>query len=274
GGLELALACHYRVAARGAQVALPEVKLGLLPGAGGTQRLPRAVGLETALNMIVSGTTVPATQLEGTRLFDAVVDGDLLEKAAGFAETVAARRPLHPAATIASGWLPLLRDLPVRHPNAEGFLAVARGAVAAVAKGYPAPLKCVEALAAAASQPFEEGLRTERDLFLTLLGTTESSALRHAFFAERAAAKIADVPEDTPSRQIRSAAVIGAGTMGGGIAMNFANAGLPVIRKSYEGSAKKGKLTAAQVEERMGLLHPTLSYADVAAADIVVEAVF
>ena len=279
GGLELALACHYRVAARGAQVALPEVKLGLLPGAGGTQRLPRAVGLETALNMIVSGATVPADQLESTRLFDALVDGDLVEKAAAFAETVAARRPL-----------PLLRDLPVRHPNAEGFLAVARGAVASVAKGYPAPLKCVEALAAAASQPFEEGLRTERDLFLALLGTTESSALRHAFFAERAAAKIADVPEDTPARQIRSAAVIGAGTMGGGIAMNFANAGIPVtvleaerdrlekgiatIRKSYEGSAKKGKLTAAQVEERMGLLRPTLSYADVAAADIVVEAVF
>jgi 3-hydroxyacyl-CoA dehydrogenase len=279
GGLELALACHYRVAGAGAQVALPEVKLGLLPGAGGTQRLPRAVGLETALNMIVSGTTVPAAQLQGTRLFDAVVDGDLVEKAAAFAETVAEPRPM-----------PLLRDLPVRHPNAEGFLAVARGAVAAVSKGYPAPLKCVEALAAAASQPFEEGLRTERDLFMSLLGTTESSALRHAFFAERAAAKIADVPEDTPTRPIRQAAVIGAGTMGGGIAMNFANAGIPVtvleadrerldkglgvIRKSYEGSAKKGKLTAAQVEERMGLLRPTLSYADVAAADIVVEAVF
>ena len=279
GGLELALACHYRVAASGAQVALPEVKLGLLPGAGGTQRLPRAVGLETALNMIVSGTTVPAAALEGTRLFDAVVEGDLVEKAAAFAATVADRRPM-----------PLLRDLPVRHPNAEGFLAVARGAVASVSKGYPAPLKCVEALAAAASLPFEEGLRTERDLFLALLGTTESSALRHAFFAERAASKIADVPEGTPTRAIRSAAVIGAGTMGGGIAMNFANAGIPVtvleaererldkgigtIRKSYEGSAKKGKLTAAQVEERMGLLHPTLSYADVAAADIVVEAVF
>jgi 3-hydroxyacyl-CoA dehydrogenase len=279
GGLELALACHYRVAARDAQVALPEVKLGLLPGAGGTQRLPRAAGLETALNMIVSGTTVPAAQLEGTRLFDAVVDGDVVEKAAALAETVAARRPL-----------PLLRDLPVRHPNAEGFLAVARGAVAAVAKGYPAPLKCVDALAAAASQPFEEGLRTERDLFLALLGSPESAALGHAFFAERAASKIADVPEDTPARPIRSAAVIGAGTMGGGIAMNFANAGIPVtvleadrerldkgiatIRKSYEGSAKKGKLTAAQVEERMGLLHPTLSYADVAAADVVVEAVF
>jgi 3-hydroxyacyl-CoA dehydrogenase len=279
GGLELALACHYRVAASGAQVALPEVKLGLLPGAGGTQRLPRAVGLETSLNMIVSGTTVAASQLEGTGLFDAIVEGDLVEKAAAFAENVAERRPL-----------PRLRDLPVRHPSAEGFLAIARGAVAAVSRGYPAPLKCVEALAAAAAQPFEEGLRTERDLFMSLLGSPESGALRHAFFAERAAAKIADVPEDTQARPIRSAAVIGAGTMGGGIAMNFANAGIPVtvleaererldkgiatIRKSYEGSARKGKLTAAQVEERMALVRPTLSYADVAAADIVVEAVF
>ncbi|HEU0107941.1 MAG TPA: 3-hydroxyacyl-CoA dehydrogenase NAD-binding domain-containing protein [Vicinamibacteria bacterium] len=276
GGLELALACHYRVAASTAHVALPEVKLGLLPGAGGTQRLPRAVGLETALNMIVSGTTVPAAQLEGTRLFDAVGEGDVFEWAAALAETVADRRPL-----------PLLRDLPVTHPSPEGFLAFARGAVS---KGYPAPLRCVDALAAAASQSFEEGLRVERDLFLSLLGTTESRALRHAFFAERAAAKIADVPEDTEVRPIRSAAVIGAGTMGGGIAMNFANAGIPVtvleaerarldqgmatIRKRYEGSARKGKLTSAQVEERMGLIRPTLGYADVASADIVVEAVF
>jgi len=279
GGLELALACHYRVAARDAQVALPEVKLGLLPGAGGTQRLPRAVGLETALNMIVSGATVPVAQLEATRLLDAVLEGDLIEGAVGFAERIAGRRPL-----------PLLRDLPVSHPNPEGFLAVARGAVGAVTKGYPAPLKCVEAVAAAASLPFAEGLRVERDLFTGLLNSTESAALRHAFFAERAAARIPDVPEDTPTRPIRSAAVIGAGTMGGGIAMSFANAGIPVtvleanrealdkglatVRKSYEGSARKGKLGPAQVEERLGLIRPTLSYADVAAADIVVEAVF
>jgi 3-hydroxyacyl-CoA dehydrogenase len=255
------------------------VKLGILPGAGGTQRLPRAVGLEIALNMIVSGTTVPAAQLQGTRLFDAVLEGDLIEGAIGFAERIAARRPL-----------PLLRDLPVPHPNPEGFLAVARGAVGAVAKGYPAPLKCVEAVGAAATRPFAEGLRLERDLFIGLLNSTESAALRHAFFAERAASKIPDVPEDTPARPIRAAAVIGAGTMGGGIAMSFANAGMPVtvleanrealdkglatIRKSYEGSARKGKLSAAQVEERMGLIRPTLSYADVAPADIVVEAVF
>jgi 3-hydroxyacyl-CoA dehydrogenase len=279
GGMELALACHYRVAAAGTEVAQPEVKLGLLPGAGGTQRLPRAVGLETALNMIVSGATVPVEALRGTAVFDALIDGDLLEGAMAFAEKVADRRPL-----------PRLRDRPLDDPRAEGFLAFARNAVASVSKGYPAPLKCVEAVAAALSQPFDEGLRTERDLFAALLETTESKALRHAFFAERAASKIADVPEDTPARPIRGAAVIGAGTMGGGIAMCFANAGIPVtvletaqdaldrglatIRKNYEGSVRKGKLSPAQLEERMGLLRPTLSYADVAAADIVIEAVF
>ena len=280
GGLELALACHYRVAVAKAQIALPEVKLGILPGAGGTQRLPRLVGLETALNMIVSGTAVPAEQLKGTALFDALLEGDLLQGALAFAEKVVAeKRPLK-----------LVRDLPIDDPNAQGVLQSACDAVKATAKNYPAPLKCVEAVAAAVSKPFEEGLRVERDLFVQLMQTSESKALRHAFFAERAASKIPDVPEDTPTRPIRSAAVIGAGTMGGGIAMNFANAGIPVtvlevkqealekglatIRKNYEGSAKKGKLTAAQVEERMGLIQPTLSYTDIAQADIVVEAVF
>jgi len=279
GGLELALACHYRVAARDAQVALPEVKLGLLPGAGGTQRLPRVVGLETALDMIVSGETVGAAALERTRLFDALVEGDLVEGAVGFARRIAQARPL-----------PLVRERTLRHPDAEGFIAAARGRVSAASKGYPAPLKCVEAMAAAASLPFAEGLRKERELFVGLLEGPESRALRHAFFAERAAAKIPDVPEDTPVRPIRTAAVIGAGTMGGGITMSFANAGIPVvvleagrealerglatIRKSYESSARKGKLTAAQAEERLALIRPTLGYADVAPADIVVEAVF
>jgi len=279
GGLELALACHYRVAAADAQIAQPEVKLGLLPGAGGTQRLPRAVGLETAVDMIVSGATVPAAALRATALFDAFPTGDLAEGAIAFAEGVAARRPL-----------PRLRDRAMAEPRAEGFLAFARNAVTAVSKGYPAPLKCLDAVAASVSQPFEEGLRTERDLFVSLMMGTESRALRHAFFAERAAGKIADVPDDTPTRPIRTAAVIGAGTMGGGIAMNFANAGIPVavletgrepldrglatIRGHYEASARKGKLTAAQAEERMGLVRPTLGYADLAQADIVIEAVF
>ena len=280
GGLELALGSHYRVAAAGAQIGLPEVKLGLLPGAGGTQRLPRAVGVEAALNLIVSGTVVPVEQLRGTGLIDAFVEGDLLEGAVAFAEKAVAENRT----------AKLLRDVPVSYPNAEGFFEFARAAVGGASKGYPAPLKALEAVAASATQPFDEGLRTERELFLQLIDSPESKALRHAFFAERAASKIPDVPEDTPTRPIRSAAVIGAGTMGGGIAMNFANAGIPVsllevkqealekgvatIRKNYESSAKKGKLTTAQVEERMRLVRPTLSYADVAQADIVVEAVF
>jgi 3-hydroxyacyl-CoA dehydrogenase len=279
GGLELALGCHYRVASPGAQMALPEVKLGLLPGAGGTQRLPRVVGVETAVNMIVSGTPVPSEKLAGTKLFDAIIEGDLLDGAVAFATKVADVRPL-----------PLVRNIALSDPRAPGFLAVARNTVAAIAKDYPAPRKCVDAVEVAATKPFEEGLAWERDAFLALIQTPESRALRHAFFAERAASKIPDVPEDTPTRPIRSAAVIGAGTMGGGIAMNFANAGIPVqmlevkqealdkglavIRKNYEGSAKKGKLTAAQVEERMALLRPTMDYAALGQADIVVEAVF
>jgi len=279
GGLELALACHHRVALPGAQLAQPEVKLGLIPGAGGTQRLPRAVGVEMALNMIVSGASVPSEQLKGTALFDALLDGDLLEGAVAFAGTLSSEKSLK-----------LLRHLPIDYPNAEGFFQFARNMVAAASKGYPAPLKCVEAVAAAVSKPFEEGLAIERELFQQLMQTTESKALRHAFFAERAASKIPGLPENTPVRPLRTAAVIGAGTMGGGIAMCFANVGIPVtvvevkqealdkgmatVRKSYEGSARKGKLTAAQVEERMGLIRPTLSYADVAQADIVIEAVF
>ena len=278
GGLELALGCHYRVAAPSTQISLPEVKLGLLPGAGGTQRLPRAVGLETALNLIVSGASVPAAMLAKAGLFDETIDGDLLAGAVAFAGRVASRRPL-----------PVLRERVVAHLDPEAFLGFARNTVAAVAKGYPAPLKCVEAVSASL-KPFEEGSQIERQLFIGLVNSPESKALRHVFLAERAASKIPDVPEDTPTRAIGSAAVIGAGTMGGGIAMCFANAGIPVrllevkqealekglatIRKNYEGSAKKGKLTAAQVEERMGLIQPTLHYADLAQADIVIEAVF
>ena len=279
GGLELALGCHYRVAAKGAQIALPEVKLGLLPGAGGTQRLPRAVGLEAALNMIVSGAPVPSEHLARAGLFDALLEGDLVEGAVAFAQKVADARPL-----------PRVRDRKIVHPQPAGFLAFAKNTAAAVAKDYPAPHRCIEALKAATEKPFEEGLRIERELFLQLFQTPESRALRHAFFAERAASKIPDVPEDTPARPVKLAAVVGAGTMGGGIAMNFANAGIPVkllevkpealergvatIRKNYEGSAKKGKLSAAQVEERMALVQPTLAYADLAEADLVVEAVF
>ncbi len=279
GGLELALGCHYRVAAKGAQVALPEVKLGLLPGAGGTQRLPRMVGLETAVNMIVSGEQVPVEMLAKTALFDEIVEGDLVAGAVAFAARIADRRPL-----------PLVRDRAVEHPNPEAFLAFSRNTVNAVAKGFPAPAKCLAAIEAAVEKPFAEGLAFERDLFVQLLMTPESKALRHAFFAERAASKIPDVPEDTPTRAVKKAAIVGAGTMGGGIAMCFANAGIPVtvlevtqealdkgigtVRKNWEASAKKGKLTAAQVEERAGLVRGTLDYAALGDADIVIEAVF
>lgn len=280
GGLELALSCHFRVAVAGAQIALPEVKLGLLPGAGGTQRLPRVVGVETALNMIVSGNLVPSEGLKGTALFDKFVEGDLLKGALAFAaKVVAEKRPLK-----------LVRDIAIAYPNAEGFFMVARNAIKAAAGRFPAPLKCVDAVAAAVSKPFDEGLALEREAFTYLVQRPESKALRHVFFGERAVAKIPDVPDDTPTRPIKSAAVIGAGTMGGGIAMNFANAGIPitvlelkrealdkgfgVIRKNYERSMKKGKLKPEQLEQRMSLLKPTLDYKDVSDADIVIEAVF
>jgi 3-hydroxyacyl-CoA dehydrogenase len=279
GGLELALGCHYRLVSPGAQIALPEVKLGILPGAGGTQRLPRVVGLELALNMIVSGNPVPSEKLAKTALFNEVVEGDLMEAAIAFANKVADTRPL-----------PKVRDIKIDYPNYEGFLQFSRNTVRAMAGPFPAPLKCVEAVAAAVTKKFDDGIKFERDLFVELVQTAESKALRHAFFGERAASKIPDVPEDTPTRQIKSAAVIGAGTMGGGIAMNFANAGIPVkilemkpealdkglatIRKNYENTMKKGKLTPEKFEQRVGLITGTLSYEDIGQADIVVEAVF
>jgi 3-hydroxyacyl-CoA dehydrogenase len=280
GGLELALGCHFRVAAAGAQIALPEVKLGLLPGAGGTQRLPRVVGVETALNMIVSGNPVPSEQLKGTALFDEMIEGDLQAGALAFAnKVIAEKRPLK-----------RVRDLKIDYPNAEAFFQFARNTVGAMAKNFPAPLKCVEAVAAAVSKPFDQGMAFEREAFLYLVQTPESKALRHAFFGERAASKIADVPEDTPTRKIEKVAVIGAGTMGGGITMNFLNAGIPVtmlemkaealekgvgtIRKNYENSLKKGKLTQDKLDQRMGLLKTTMSYDDLKDADLVIEAVF
>ena len=280
GGLELAMGCHFRVAAKGAQIALPEVKLGLMPGAGGTQRLPRLIGAEAALDMIVSGNPVPSEQLEDSALFDELVEHDLLPGAIAFAKRVVAEgRPLK-----------RVRDMKVSLANAEGFFQAARNTVRAAAKNFPAPLKCVDAVEAAVTMPYEEGARFERESFLQLMQTPESRALRHAFFGERAAAKIPDVPENTPLRRIEKMAVIGAGTMGGGITMNFLNAGIPVtllemsqealdrgiatIRGNYESSAKKGRLTVQQVEERMALLKPTLSYDDLKDADMAIEAVF
>ncbi len=281
GGLELSLGCNYRVAMPGAQIALPEVKLGLLPGAGGTQRLPRVVGLEMALNMIVSGTPVLSEKLAKTSLFDEVfaADADLLSSAVAFANKVADLRPL-----------PRVRDRKVDFPNHEAFLQFSRNTVKAMSGPFPAPLKCVDTVGASVTMKFEDGLKFERELFMQLIMSSESKALRHAFFAERVASKVPDVPADTPTRTIAKAAVIGAGTMGGGIAMNFVNAGIPVvlletqqaaldkglatIRRNYENTMKKGKLTAEKFEQRVGLISGTLQYADIADADIVVEAVF
>ena len=282
GGLELALGCHYRVAAPGVNVALPEVKIGLVPGAGGTQRLPRAIGVEAALNMIVAGEPVKSerlAQIPGQALFQKIIEGDLLQGAIAFANEVSAVRPL-----------PRVRDLKTKHPNPDAYFQFARNTVKAMAKNFPAPARCVDCVEQSTRLGFDAGMAYERTAFLALMLTPECKALRHAFLAERAASKIADVPQDTPVRDISKLAVIGAGTMGGGIAMNFLSAGLPVvmletkqealdrgvatIRKNYEAQVKKGKLAADAYEQRMALLSTTLNYADLKDADMVIEAVF
>jgi len=287
GGLELALGCHYRVAAPGTSVALPEVKLGLLPGAGGTQRLPRVLGVETALNMIVSGEAVKSellASLPGQKLFDKLAGSaeSLFDEAVEFAKSVAGKS--------GADALPLVRNWPCKHPQGDAYFAFARNMVGGMSKNYPAPLKCVDAVQAATKMKFDEGMAEERRLFTALMFTPESLALRHLFMAERAASRIPDVPEDTPQRAIKAVGVIGAGTMGGGISMNFLNAGIPVkilemkqealdrgiatIRKNYEAQVKKGKLKAEKYEERMALLSTTLDYNDLKDADLIIEAVF
>ena len=279
GGLELAMGCHYRVGAPGALIALPEVKLGLLPGAGGTQRLPRLIGVDKALDMIVKGDAVKSEKFTPGTLFDAMADADLVAAAVKFASDTAKK----------GGTYKRARDLKTANPGAEYF-AKAKADVARQYRGYPAPPKCAAAVEAAATMSFDDGIKFERAAFMELVATTESKAMRHYFFGERTVAKIPDVPDDTPLRAIKSAAVIGAGTMGGGIAMNFINAGIPVvmlemkqealdkgvgtIRRNYENTAKKGRMTMEEVEKRMALITPTLSYKDLAQADIVVEAVF
>ncbi|GAA5237007.1 3-hydroxyacyl-CoA dehydrogenase [Verticiella sediminum] len=280
GGFELAMGAHYRVARADAKLGLPEVKLGLLPGAGGTQRLPRAIGLENALNMVVGGAVVPGAKFAGSKLIDEVTEGDVVDAAVAFADKAAAK----------PGPYPRLRDLKVEYPAHEAYLQFARNMVGAAAKGAPAPLKCVEAVAASASKPFDEGLRHERELFAQLMNSPESRAMRHIFQAERAAAKVPGIGADVKPRRIEKVGVIGAGTMGGGITMNFVNVGIPVvlletsqealdrglatIRRNYENTLKKGKLTQEELDARMARIQPTLSYGDLKDVDLVIEAVF
>ncbi|WP_310627152.1 3-hydroxyacyl-CoA dehydrogenase NAD-binding domain-containing protein [Limnohabitans sp.] len=284
GGLELALGCHYRIAAPGASIALPEVKIGLIPGAGGTQRLPRVLGVEAALNMIVSGEAIKSemlAMLTSQKLFNqmAASPESLMDEALAFARSMADVRPL-----------PRVRDLPCKHPQGDAYFQFTRNMVKGMAKNYPAPPKCVDAVQAATKKKFDDGMVFEREIFINLMWTPECRALRHLFTSQRAASKIPDVPETTPTRDIKQVAVIGAGTMGGGITMNFLNAGIPVkmletkqealdrgiatIKKNYEAQVKKGKLKEDKYAQRMALLTTTLSYDDIKDADMVIEAVF
>ncbi|MBK7017814.1 MAG: enoyl-CoA hydratase/isomerase family protein [Sulfuritalea sp.] len=280
GGFELTLGAHFRLAKPDARIALPEVKLGLIPGAGGTQRMPRILGVEGALNLMVKGDPVPASAFKGTPLIDEFVEGDLLPAALAFADKVVAEnKPLR-----------RISEMKVDYPNHEAFLQFARNMIKGVAGPFPAPAKCADAIAASLTKSFAEGMKVEREIFIGLMGTPECRALRHLFAAERAASKIPDIPDNTPTRKIAKVGVIGAGTMGGGITMNFLNAGIPVtmlemkqealdkgvgiIRKNYENSMKKGKLSQEKLDQRMGLLKGTLSYDDFKDCDLIIEAVF
>jgi len=279
GGLELALACHYRVAAPKAQLGLPEVKLGILPGSGGTQRLPRVVPMAEAVRMMTTGNPIPSEKAKELGLVDEIAQGELLESAIRFARSKVGTP------------LPRIRDRTARlDGDPKAFFAEVRAQVAKESKGYPAPLLIVECAEAAVTRPFDEGRRLERANFDKLVSGPESKALRHMFFAERQTSKIPDVPEDTPVREVASAAVVGAGTMGGGIAMSFANAGIPVtlvdmtqdalnrginlIRKNYSATVEKGRLAQSDMDKRMGLIRGSANLGDVANADIVIEAVF
>ncbi len=283
GGLEVALGCHYRCALRSTRVGFPEVTLGLVPGAGGTQRLPRLVGAELALRIITSGELMPAEQAHRLGRIDELIDGDLRGGAIALAERLVAEgRPLRKLSATDDKLEAARRD--------PGIFDRFRQEIERQARGYLAPFKCIEAVRAAVTLPFAEGLRRERELFLECLASPQSRAQIHAFFAEREATKIPDVPRDTPARPIGTAAVIGAGTMGGGIAMTFANAGIPVavveasgealdrglavVRKNYAATVEKGRLTPAEMERRLALIRGTLDWEAVAQADIVVEAVF
>jgi 3-hydroxyacyl-CoA dehydrogenase len=280
GGLEVALGCHYRVADKSAKLGTPEVKLGLLPGAGGTQRLPRVAGVRKALEMTATGNPIGAKQAFDCGLVDRLAEGDLIPHAVAFAEEVRNIRPLSKSSErqerLAEADPNIFDEF--RKENAKRF------------RGFEAPLKNIEAVRIATERPFSEGVIEERKLFMELMSGEQSAAQRYFFFAERKASKIEGLPENTEPRPIRKVGVVGAGTMGGGISMNFLSAGFPVtivemgqealdrgtglMRKNYEASAAKGKLTSEQVEKAMGYLQPTLDFAALADCDLIIEAVY
>jgi 3-hydroxyacyl-CoA dehydrogenase len=282
GGLEVALASHYRVAVPSAKLGVPEVKLGLLPGAGGTQRLPRAAGVRKALEMAATGNPISAKEAYEVGLVDRLIEGDLESHAVAYADEVKAVRPI-PKTSERDDKLAEARSNPAvfdefRKENARKF------------KGFEAPEKNIQAIQAAVAKPYAEGVQEERRLFMELMSGTQARAQQYFFFAERQAAKIDGLPEGTAPRAVERVGVIGAGTMGGGISMNFLSAGIPVtivemqpealdrgtgvMRKNYEASAAKGRITAEQAKGAMGLLRPTLSLDDLADCDLIIEAVF
>jgi 3-hydroxyacyl-CoA dehydrogenase len=281
GGLEIALGCHYRIALATAQFGLPEVKLGILPGAGGTQRLPRLMGVKPALDIMVSGDFFDARRALETGVIDAIV-AELEAAPHAFARSIAARRPL----PVVAGRDEKLQEALAEPSLFDDFAA----SIARKTRGFPAPARIIDCVKAAVTLDFAAGMKREREALVELIASPESIAQRYFFFAEREAGKIPDVPSDTPLHRIDRAAVIGAGTMGGGIAMNYANAGIPVtlietgaealerglaiIRGNYEATARRGGLSAAEVETRIGLITGSLKLEDVAEADIVTEAVF
>lgn len=283
GGLESALCCHYRVAVPSAKVGLPEVLIGILPGGGGTQRLPRLVGPKTAMELIVSGRHVPAPEAKALGIVDEIVpENDMVGSAVAFAEKISGIRPL-----------PRVGEKTDKLAEAKadpGMFDAMRKKIERRARNQVAPYRCIDAVEAAVSLPLEKGLARERALFDELRQGEETGALKYVFYAEREAAKVPDVPRETKAQDIRSAAVIGAGTMGGGIAMCFANVGIPVkvlerdketldkglakVKRNYEISAKRGSMDPADVSKRMALITPALSYEEIGDADIVIEAVF
>ena len=279
GGFEVALGCHYRCAVPEGVVGLPEVKLGLLPGAGGTQRSPRLAGVQAALDLMVSGKPIPAGKAAKVGLVDRVVDGDLLEAAEAYAREL-----------LESGAGPRrVSDMSIDAPEA-GFFDEYSKAVAKKTRGLEAPQRIIECVKAAVNKPFADGMEVERSQFMECMASDQSAALRHVFAAQREAAKIADIPADTAHRSIKHVGIVGAGTMGGGIAMCFANTGfkvtlidmntegldrgLGIIRKNYEISAKKGRFTEEQVASALGAINGSTQYADLADCDMVIEAVF